>query len=103
MHVIDHTAYATYVCQKTRQENHTAKVVDITPIQVERSNLLTDRELEILDLVVQEYSSKQIASGAAHQQSYCHLTPQEYDGEAGGKECGWAGEVVVRDRTKNKN
>ena len=62
MHVNDHTAYATYVCQKTRQKNHTAKVVDITPIQIERSFLLTHRELEILDLVVQEYSSKQIAA-----------------------------------------
>ena len=62
MHVIDHTAYATYVCQKTRQKDHTAKVVDITPTQEYRSHLLTHREIEILDLVVQEYSSKQIAA-----------------------------------------
>ena len=62
MHVIEQRAYGSYVCQKITKEDHTAKVVDIAPTQEYRSHLLTHRELEILDLVVQEYSSKQIAA-----------------------------------------
>ena len=62
MHLIEHYAYGSYVCQKANRESHTAKVLNITPTQVNRGYLLTHRELEILDLVVQEYSSKQIAA-----------------------------------------
>ena len=57
MHVIDHTAYATYVCQKQSNKEQEAKIIDLTG-----DSPLTTREMEILDLIVQEYSSKQIAA-----------------------------------------
>ena len=51
MHVIDHTAYATYVCQKQSNKEQEAKIIDLTG-----DSPLTTREMEILDLIVQELS-----------------------------------------------
>ena len=62
MHLIEQEAYGSYVCQQTSIEDYAAKVVDIIPTRDDQSHLLTNRELEILDLIVQEYSSKQVAA-----------------------------------------
>ena len=62
MHVIDHTAYATYVCQKEKTETDKARVIHLDHEGSGQNIQLTSREIEILDLVVQEYSSKQIAA-----------------------------------------
>ena len=61
MHVIDHTAYATYVCQKQNNKEQEAKIIGLTG-DLPGDSPLTTREMEILDLIVQEYSSKQIAA-----------------------------------------
>ncbi len=61
MHVIDHTAYATYVCQKQSNKDQEAMIIGLTN-DLPGDSLLTAREIEILDLIVQEYSSKQIAA-----------------------------------------
>ena len=61
MHVIDHTAYVTYVCQKERSIEQQAKIIGLTE-ELRQDSPLTTREMEILDLIVQEFSSKQIAA-----------------------------------------
>jgi len=62
MHVIDHTAYATYVCQNEKTETDKAIVIRLGHEGSVQNIQLTSREMEILELIVQEYSSKQIAA-----------------------------------------
>ena len=61
MHVIEQRAYGSYVCQKQSNKDQEAKIIGLTN-DLPGESPLTAREMEILDLIVQEYSSKQIAA-----------------------------------------
>ena len=55
-------AYGTDVCPKMRESSPPATVIELYPERHDPLELLTERELEILNLISQEYSSKEIAA-----------------------------------------
>lgn len=55
-------AYGANVCTELRNNSVAATVIELYPEECSPLDLLTVRELEILSLVSEEYSSKEIAA-----------------------------------------